>query len=231
MSSPVSDFLSRSGVLDADGASEFGRLYSRFLAQTDGEGGAHASPAWAWHALSPPPAARVVDSASLALPSGAGAGAPLVAELLAKVALVKLNGGEGATMGCTGPKSAIAVRGGATFLDLIVRQVESTNQQFGADVPLLLMNSFRTHAATVRHLRRYASHHVSISCFTQSVFPLLDAEALTPLAVAPPPADLSERGGGGRVGHVRTRRGVSRLGQERRAGRAAGTRPRLYHDI
>ena len=154
MSSPVSDFLSRSGVLDADGASEFGRLYSRFLAQTDGEGGAHASPAWAWHALSPPPAARVVDSASLALPSGAGAGAPLVAELLAKVALVKLNGGEGATMGCTGPKSAIAVRGGATFLDLIVRQVESTNQQFGADVPLLLMNSFRTHAATVCHLRR-----------------------------------------------------------------------------
>ena len=39
-------------------------------------------------------------------------------------AIVKLNGGLGTTMGCEGPKSAIEVRSGLTFLDLTVRQVE-----------------------------------------------------------------------------------------------------------
>jgi hypothetical protein len=33
-------------------------------------------------------------------------------------------GGLGTTMGCVGPKSAIEVRGGMTFLDLTVRQIE-----------------------------------------------------------------------------------------------------------
>jgi UTP--glucose-1-phosphate uridylyltransferase len=44
--------------------------------------------------------------------------------LLSKLAVVKLNGGLGTTMGCVGPKSAIEVREGLTFLDLSVRQME-----------------------------------------------------------------------------------------------------------
>jgi UDP-N-acetylglucosamine pyrophosphorylase len=44
--------------------------------------------------------------------------------LLSKLAVVKLNGGLGTTMGCVGPKSAIEVRDGMTFLDLTVRQIE-----------------------------------------------------------------------------------------------------------
>ena len=46
------------------------------------------------------------------------------AEFLKKLAVVKLNGGLGTTMGCVGPKSAIEVRDGMTFLDLTVRQIE-----------------------------------------------------------------------------------------------------------
>lgn len=45
-------------------------------------------------------------------------------ELLSKLAVVKLNGGLGTTMGCVGPKSVIEVREGLTFLDLAVRQIE-----------------------------------------------------------------------------------------------------------
>jgi UTP--glucose-1-phosphate uridylyltransferase len=44
--------------------------------------------------------------------------------LLDKLAVLKLNGGLGTTMGCVGPKSIIEVRDGMSFLDLTVRQIE-----------------------------------------------------------------------------------------------------------
>lgn len=43
---------------------------------------------------------------------------------LNKLVVVKLNGGLGTTMGCTGPKSLISVRNDLTFLDLNVQQIE-----------------------------------------------------------------------------------------------------------
>src|SRR5689334_7271808 len=44
--------------------------------------------------------------------------------LLSKLCVVKLNGGLGTTMGCTGPKSVIEVNRDHTFLDLTVLQIE-----------------------------------------------------------------------------------------------------------
>lgn len=38
--------------------------------------------------------------------------------------VLKLNGGLGTTMGCTGPKSVITVRNDLTFLDMQVQQIE-----------------------------------------------------------------------------------------------------------
>ena len=38
--------------------------------------------------------------------------------------MVKLNGGLGTSMGCSGPKSLISVRNDLTFLDLHVQQLE-----------------------------------------------------------------------------------------------------------
>ncbi len=52
------------------------------------------------------------------------------AEYLNKLAVLKLNGGLGTTMGCVGPKSAIEVRDGMTFLDLSVRQIEVDSVTF-----------------------------------------------------------------------------------------------------
>uniref|UniRef100_A0A0D9VBD5 UTP--glucose-1-phosphate uridylyltransferase n=1 Tax=Leersia perrieri TaxID=77586 RepID=A0A0D9VBD5_9ORYZ len=54
-------------------------------------------------------------------------------KLLNKLAVLKLNGGLGTTMGCTGPKSVIEVRNGFTFLDLIVIQIESLNKKYGSN--------------------------------------------------------------------------------------------------
>lgn len=75
-------------------------------------------------------------------------------------------------------------RAGLTFLDLTVRQVEYLNTRYGVDVPLVLMNSFRTHEATVKILSKYRDHHVSITCFTQSAFPRIDRDHFTPLPVS-----------------------------------------------
>ena len=50
--------------------------------------------------------------------------ASTISSLLAKLAVVKLNGGLGTSMGCVGPKSSITVRDDKTFLDLCVRQIE-----------------------------------------------------------------------------------------------------------
>ncbi|KAJ8442212.1 hypothetical protein Cgig2_005152 [Carnegiea gigantea] len=102
-------------------------------------------------------------------------------ELLDKLVVLKLNGGLGTTMGCTGPKSVIEVRNGLTFLDLIVKQIENLNSKYGCKVPLVLMNSFNTHDDTIKIVERYSGANVEIHTFNQSQYPRLVAEDFTPL--------------------------------------------------
>ena len=65
--------------------------------------------------------AQVHKYEDLAKPSG---DPDVVKGMLNKLVVLKLNGGLGTSMGCTGPKSVISVRSGLTFLDLTVRQIE-----------------------------------------------------------------------------------------------------------
>jgi len=102
-------------------------------------------------------------------------------KLLDKLVVLKLNGGLGTTMGCTGPKSVIEVRNGLTFLDLIVVQIESLNSKYGCSVPLLLMNSFNTHDDTQKIVEKYANSNIEIHTFNQSQYPRLVVEDLMPL--------------------------------------------------
>ncbi|XP_042040352.1 UTP--glucose-1-phosphate uridylyltransferase-like [Salvia splendens] len=101
--------------------------------------------------------------------------------LLDKLVVLKLNGGLGTTMGCTGPKSVIEVRNGLTFLDLIVIQIESLNKKYGCSVPLLLMNSFNTHDDTSKIIEKYANSNIEIHTFNQSQYPRLVVEDFKPL--------------------------------------------------
>lgn len=105
-------------------------------------------------------------------------------ELLKRLAVIKLNGGLGTTMGCVGPKSAIEVRDGMTFLDLTVRQMQGLNETYGVDVPLILMNSFNTDAETRKIVQKYGSGaaRVNIVTFNQSRFPRIGKETLLPVA-------------------------------------------------
>ncbi|KAH9738589.1 UTP--glucose-1-phosphate uridylyltransferase 1 [Citrus sinensis] len=128
-------------------------------------------------------------------------------KLLDKLVVLKLNGGLGTTMGCTGPKSVIEVRNGLTFLDLIVIQIENLNAKYGCNVPLLLMNSFNTHDDTSKvhdlisifgpteidilasllvltHfqiIEKYSKSNVEIHTFNQSQYPRLCADDFVPL--------------------------------------------------
>lgn len=77
------------------------------------------------------------------------------AELLAQAVLIKLNGGLGTSMGLQKAKSLLEIKPGVTFLDLIVRQVQSLRAAAGYPVNLLLMNSFSTAEDTMAHLSRY----------------------------------------------------------------------------
>lgn len=106
------------------------------------------------------------------------------ASLLSKLAVLKLNGGLGTSMGCKGPKSVIEVRGDTTFLDLIVQQIEHLNKRCpDANVPLLLMNSFNTDDETAKIIQKYMDTNVTITTFQQSRYPRIIKESLEPMPV------------------------------------------------
>ena len=100
---------------------------------------------------------------------------------LAKLAVLKLNGGLGTSMGCVGPKSVIEVRDGNTFLDLSVRQIEYLNRQYDSDVPLLLMNSFNTDSDTAHLIKKYSANRIRIRSFNQSRFPRVFRDSMLPV--------------------------------------------------
>ena len=104
-----------------------------------------------------------------------------IKESLSKVAVCKLNGGLGTSMGCQTPKSTIIVRNNKSFLDLIVDQLCQTKKEFGVPVPLILMNSFYTQEETQRVIKKYHGH-LKIKTFPQHMFPRLFEDSCQPLS-------------------------------------------------
>uniref|UniRef100_G3Q7R7 UTP--glucose-1-phosphate uridylyltransferase n=1 Tax=Gasterosteus aculeatus aculeatus TaxID=481459 RepID=G3Q7R7_GASAC len=152
---------------DFDG---FKKLFHRFL-QVKG-------PAVDWAKISRPPEDSIRPYERIrteGLPDNISAS-------LNKLAVVKLNGGLGTSMGCKGPKSLISVRSENTFLDLTVQQIEHLNKTFNADVPLVLMNSFNTDEDTKKILQKYKHHRVKIHTFNQSRYPRINKDSLLPIA-------------------------------------------------
>ncbi|WP_340536930.1 UTP--glucose-1-phosphate uridylyltransferase [Nocardioides sp. GXZ039] len=80
----------------------------------------------------------------------------VAAEAIRHTAVIKLNGGLGTSMGMDRAKSLLCVRRGLSFLDIIARQVLHLRSEYGATLPLIFMNSFRTSADTMAALERYA---------------------------------------------------------------------------
>ena len=104
-------------------------------------------------------------------------------EVLDALAVVKLNGGLGTSMGLSGPKSLLEVKPGASFLDVIATQVLALRERHGARLPLVVMNSASTQGPSLEVLRRYAGlreQGVPLE-FLQGREPKLRADDLQPV--------------------------------------------------
>lgn len=90
-------------------------------------------------------------------------------DAFAKTAFLKLNGGLGTSMGLDYAKSLLPVRRHKAkpmrFLDIILGQVVTARSRLGVELPLTLMNSFRTSQDTMRAIEK--DKH-----FTQETIPL-----------------------------------------------------------
>jgi UTP--glucose-1-phosphate uridylyltransferase len=102
---------------------------------------------------------------------------------LSQTAVIKLNGGLGTSMGMSGAKSALEVKDGLTFLDIIAKQVLSLREEWDVDLPLILMNSFRTSEQSLEILGTYPTLPVDglPLDFIQSAEPKLLADSLAPV--------------------------------------------------
>jgi UTP--glucose-1-phosphate uridylyltransferase len=109
---------------------------------------------------------------------------------LGQVVVLKLNGGLGTSMGMTKAKSLIDVKDGHTFLDVIVRQVLHLREESGAQIPLLLMNSFATREDTLEALERYPELRIEglPLDFVQGKVPKLLADGFEPVSWPDDPA-------------------------------------------
>ncbi len=107
----------------------------------------------------------------------------VAADAIAQTAVIKLNGGLGTSMGMDHAKSLLCVRRGLSFLDISVRQVLALREEYGARLPLIFMNSFRTSADTLAAVARYESlptEGLPLE-FLQNKEPKLLASDLTPV--------------------------------------------------
>jgi len=105
-------------------------------------------------------------------------------DALARTVLIKLNGGLGTSMGMEGAKSLLTVRPGRTFLDVLVGQVRWARESYGVPLPLILMNSFRTHEESLAALRTHPDIEVAgvPMDFLQNQEPKLLLGDLTPVS-------------------------------------------------
>jgi UTP--glucose-1-phosphate uridylyltransferase len=98
------------------------------------------------------------------------------------VAVLKLNGGLGTSMGLDLPKSLVPVRGELTFLDVIARQVLAARERHGVRLPLVLMHSFATRERSLAHLEAYPDLPADVPMdFVQGREPKLRADDLEPV--------------------------------------------------
>lgn len=105
------------------------------------------------------------------------------------VAVIKLNGGLGTSMGLERAKSLIEVRDGRSFLDIIALQLERLATREGVRVPLVLMNSFATRADSLAALARHGTlSHTLPADFMQHMVPKVLRDSLAPAELATQPA-------------------------------------------
>ena len=103
-------------------------------------------------------------------------------EAAAHTVVIKLNGGLGTSMGLSKAKSLLPVRSGLSFLDLIARQILWKREAWQIELPLVLMNSYRTREDSLEVLARYPELSGALPLdFVQHKVPRIDARTGAPV--------------------------------------------------
>ena len=103
--------------------------------------------------------------------------------LLEKLAVIKLNGGLGTSMGLKKAKTLLKIKGKYNFLDVIAQQILHLRKESDKDIPLILMHSFNTQKDSLSYLEKYSSlalPHIPLD-FVQNKFPKIKLSDLSPL--------------------------------------------------
>ncbi|MEA1973473.1 MAG: UTP--glucose-1-phosphate uridylyltransferase, partial [Candidatus Cloacimonadota bacterium] len=100
---------------------------------------------------------------------------------LNKLAVIKLNGGLGTSMGLKKAKSLLPVKDGLSFLDIIAKQILNIRQKSDVQIPLILMNSFNTSYDSLNELSKYDNLKINDIPldFLQNKFPKILQKDLT----------------------------------------------------
>lgn len=109
---------------------------------------------------------------------------PIKKETLAKLVVIKLNGGLGTSMGLEKAKSLIPIKDGMSFLKIIASQVKFMRSKYGVEIPLILMNSYNTEADSLEELKNAAFKQDITTSFLQNKVPRLNQSDLTPITLA-----------------------------------------------
>lgn len=72
-----------------------------------------------------------------------------------KLAVIKLNGGLGTSMGLNKAKSLLPVKDTLNFLDIIAKQILVQRELTGSEIPLIFLDSFNTGEDTLATLKQY----------------------------------------------------------------------------
>jgi UDP-glucose pyrophosphorylase len=102
-------------------------------------------------------------------------------EALSHTVVIKLNGGLGTSMGLERAKSLIPVKDNHTFLDIILRQAKVLRKKYKSPLPLIFMNSFKTHRDTMLKVEGLDNGDTGIPlAFVQHMYPKILESDLSP---------------------------------------------------
>ncbi len=106
--------------------------------------------------------------------------------LLDQLAVIKLNGGLGTSMGLDKAKSLLPVKGEFNFLDILANQIIALRDKYQSRIPLIFMNSFKTQKDTITYLEKYdtlKSDDLDLD-FLQNKYPRIRQDNFMPLNLA-----------------------------------------------
>lgn len=106
--------------------------------------------------------------------------------LLDKLAVIKLNGGLGTSMGLEKAKSLLPVKGELNFLDILSNQTIALRSKYNSNMPLILMNSYNTQADSLKVLEKYKELKLDglELDFLQNKYPRITQEDFSPTTFA-----------------------------------------------